>query len=125
MLKYADSKWVQVRPNRVVTHGSTEPVLTVLDVRGFEVRDLFLIGLNADCGSIIVDSESRARNVEAALEPAYAVMVKPYCDGDWVADYTRRDLDGSERDRFFKTIVLKGGRVVMRDGRRVSDGGDR
>ena len=58
--------------NGVIVHGSMEPVLSVLDVRGFDLRDLFLIGFNDNCGSIVVETESRARNIEDALEPAYA-----------------------------------------------------
>jgi len=117
------SKWTRSHANGVVTHGSTQPILTVLDVRGFELRDLFLIGFNDNCGSIIVPTESRAREVEAALEPAYAVTVSFMGrDGDveaWEAKFDRREMDGSVPSWLVRDIELKDGTVVMRDGRWV------
>ncbi|WP_086706892.1 hypothetical protein [Streptomyces antimycoticus] len=99
MSKFGKSRWVKSHPNNVYTHGSTEPVLSVLDVRGFELRDLFLIGLNDSCGTIILPTESRAENAAAALEPAYATRAYLFGNrGDedvWATDYTRRALDGT------------------------------
>lgn len=108
MAKYA-SKWVRQHPNGVFVHGASQPVLTVLDVQGFKVRDLFLIGLNDDSGSIILPSESRAENAAAALEPAYAANVTPFgrSGEDWAVEYSRRDLDGSAPARVLTTIVLR------------------
>lgn len=110
------SRYTTVHADDVVTFGATQPVLTVLDVGGFEVRDLFLLGASADCGQIIVGSESRALNIEAVLEPAYAVTVRQLTCGDWAADYSRRDRDGGEPDRFITGITLKDGTVAMKDG---------
>lgn len=121
MRKYA-SKYTKLHANDVLTFGATEPVLTVLEVRGYELRDVFLIGLNDDCGTIVVATESRAENAAAALEPAYKATVKPFRD-DWAVDYARRDLDGSEPSRFITDIVLKNGTVVLRDGRWVRRSG--
>ncbi|SHL74612.1 hypothetical protein [Streptomyces yunnanensis] len=115
--------WATTHANGLVTSGSTEPVLTVLEVRGFQLRDMFLIGFNPDCGSIVVEEEARAWEVKAALEPAYRVTVKRDPDGDWVADFDRRELDGSVPDWFGRTIALADGTVVMRDGRWVGKGG--
>ncbi len=92
-------------------------MLTVLDVRGFLLEEMFLIGINADCGSILVAEETRAREAAAALEPAYAVNVKRVEWGDWCAEYSRRDLDGSEPDRFIRDLTLSDGTVVIADGR--------
>jgi hypothetical protein len=77
MSNFGDSKWVRTHPNHVYTHGSMEPVLSVLDVRGFELRDLFLIGFNDSCGTLVLPTESRAENAAAALEPAFATKVQP------------------------------------------------
>ena len=120
MRKYLGSRFVHARPNNVAVHGATEPIFTVLDVRGFEVRDLFLIGFNTDCGTLVVDTEERARAASGALEPAYKTKVYFQAHtSDWWVDYDRRDLDGSEPNRFITDITLKGGRQVMRDGRWV------
>ncbi|MEU3990133.1 hypothetical protein AB0F24_17450 [Streptomyces platensis] len=105
-----------------MTSGSTEPVLSVLDARGFEIRDMFLIGINPDCGSIVFESEARARDVRAALEPAYRVRLRQD-RGAWFADFDRRELDGSVPGWFIRTIALRDGTVVMRDGRWVGKGG--
>jgi len=118
MYKYAN-KYSHSWPNNVVVHGATEPILTVLELGGFEIRDLFLIGFNPDCGSVIVDSEQRAREASAALEPAYATKVEVVDYGDWEVTYDRRDLDGSEPSRFITGVTLTDGTVVMKDGRRV------
>lgn len=119
MNKYVTNRWIKAHPHNVATHGSTEPVLTILDVRGFEIRDLFLIGFNDSCGSIIVETEGRANDVWAALEPAYKVTVKRLENGDWSADFDRRALDGSVPNRFITDLTLKDGTVVLRDGRWV------
>lgn len=121
MSRYGQSRWVKTHPNGVYSHGSTEPVLSVLDVRGFEVGDLFLIGLNDNCGTIVLPTESRAQNAAAALEPAYATTVKKSgpCNEVWAVDYTRRTLDGTELSAFITGLTLKDGTVVIRDGRWV------
>lgn len=120
MAKYA-GKWVRQHLNGVFTHGATQPVLTVLDVQGFEVRDLFLIGLSDDAGSIILPTESRAENAAAALEPAYATKIATFgrTGKDWAVEYTRRDLEGSEPSRVLTDVTLTDGTVVLRDGRRT------
>lgn len=107
MAKYA-SRWMRQHPKGVFTHGATQPILTVLDVRGFELYDLVLIGLNADAGTIILPTESRAENAAVALEPAYAAKVVPFgrTGEDWAVEYSRRDLDGSEPDRVVVNVVL-------------------
>lgn len=118
--RFASSTHVKVHENGVVTHGSFEPLMTILELRGFELRDMFLIGFNTNCGSIIVPSEQRANEVQAALEPAYAVTVsfmgREAC---WEAKYDRRQLDGSVPSWFVRDITMKDGTVVMRDGRWV------
>lgn len=117
--KFTDSKWVKVHADGVVTHGSTEPVLSILDVRGFAVEDLFLIGFNDNCGSILVETESRAQNAAAALEPAYLAKVHQDERGNWNVVYDRRELDGSVGSHFITDLVLKDGRQVIKDGRWV------
>lgn len=117
--KYGGSKWVRVHDSGVVTHGSTEPVLTILELRNFELRDLFLIGINDSCGQIIVPTEQRVSEVRTALEPAYQVRVERMENGDWSADFVRRTLDGTTPSWFITDITLKDGKVVMRDGRWV------
>ncbi|WP_331755873.1 hypothetical protein [Streptomyces sp. NBC_01643] len=123
MSKFGDSEWVRTEPNGVCTHGSTEPVLSVLDVRGFELHDLFLIAFNDSCGTIVLPTESRAENAAAALEPAFATRVYLFGNRDgedvWATEYTRRDIDGSEPNRFITNVTLKDGNVVLRDGRWV------
>jgi hypothetical protein len=118
-VKRYQSKYTKTHPGGLVTFGATEPVLTVLDVRGFVPEEMFRIGINADCGSIIVAEETRAQEAAAALEPAYAVTVKRAEWGDWCAEYSRRDLDGSEPDHFIRDLTLSDGTVVMTDGRWV------
>jgi hypothetical protein len=120
MSRFATSRWVKTHPNRVYTHGSTEPILSVLDVRGFEVRDLFLIGINDSCGTLIFPDESRADNAAAALEPAFATTVHPFGNpgqGLWATDYTRRALDGTTLSAFITDLTLKDGTTAIRDGR--------
>lgn len=116
--RFNDSKWVKLHADGVVTHGSTEPILSILDVRGFPVEDLFLMGFNDNCGSIAVETESRAQNVAAALEPAYRVKIHVE-RGIWFADYDRRELDGSVGSHFITNLTLKDGRQVIKDGRWV------
>lgn len=112
------SKYTTVHANGLVTHGATEPIMTVLDVRGFEIRDMFLIGMNRQCGSIIFPTQGRALEAKAALEPAYAVRVEPFeHTGDWAAIYDQREMDGTVPSWFIRDIALKDGTVVMRDGR--------
>ncbi|OIJ95403.1 hypothetical protein BIV24_08970 [Streptomyces colonosanans] len=123
MSQFGKSRWVKTHPNGVYTHGSTEPVLSVLDVRGFELRDLFLIGLNDSCGTIVLPTESRAENAAAALEPAFATRVYLFGSRDgqdvWATDYTRRALDGTTLSAFITDLTLKDGRKVIKDGRWV------
>ncbi|GAA2264605.1 hypothetical protein GCM10010232_65920 [Streptomyces amakusaensis] len=122
MSVFGRSRWVQTHPNGVYTHGSLQPVLSILDVRGFELRDLFLIGINDDCGTIVLPTESRAENAAAALEPAYATTVKPFGPSGetWGVDYTRRASDGTVLSAFITDLTLKDGRQVIKDGRWVS-----
>jgi hypothetical protein len=75
MSRFATNRWIKTHPNNVYTHGSTEPILSILDVRGFELYDLFLVGLNDSCGAIYFPTEDRARAAAQALEPAYATEV--------------------------------------------------
>ncbi|WP_432095673.1 hypothetical protein [Streptomyces sp. bgisy100] len=123
MSKFGGSRWVKSHPRNVYTHGSLEPVLSILDVRGFELHDLFLIGLNDSCGTVVLPSESRAENAAAALEPAYEtrVYLLGHRDGEdvWATDYTRRALDGTSLSAFITDLTLKDGRQVIKDGRWV------
>lgn len=114
------SRWMTVHANGVVVHGVSEPVLSVLDVRGVVLRDLFVIGFNANCGSIIVPSRERADEIKAALEPAYSVAVAFMGrDACWEAKYDRRELDGLLPSWLVRDVVMADGTVVMRDGRWV------
>jgi hypothetical protein len=38
MSKFGGGRWVKTHPNNVHTHGSLEPVLSILDVRGFALQ---------------------------------------------------------------------------------------
>jgi hypothetical protein len=75
------NRWAKQVPayEGVFTFGATEPVMTVLELRGFRMRDFFLMGDNADCGAIITPTESAANNIEVALEPAYRVSTTGRC----------------------------------------------
>jgi hypothetical protein len=115
--RYAGGKWVKVHANGVVTCGAAEPVLSVLDVQGFAVEDLFLIGTNESCGAIVLPTESRAGNAAAALEPAYRTKVSRTASGDWEVKYDRRELDGSVGSHLITDLVLKDGRTLIKDGR--------
>ncbi|MBT2406250.1 MULTISPECIES: hypothetical protein [unclassified Streptomyces] len=123
MSQFGESRWVKTHPDGVYTHGSMEPVLSVLDVRGFEVRDLFLIGFNDSCGTIVLPDQSRAENAAAALEPAFTTRVYLFGNRDgedvWATDYTRRALDGTTLLCFITDLTLKDGTVAIRDGRWV------
>lgn len=124
MSRFGDSRWVTTHPNNVCTHGSTEPILTVLDVRGFPLRDMFLIGTNDSCGTLVVPNEARAQAASAALEPAYATRVYHFGrrggEDLWATGYQRRALDGRTLSSFLTDLTLKDGTVVIRDGRWVS-----
>lgn len=125
MRKFGDSRWTKSHPRRVYTHGATQPVLTVLDVNGFDLHDLFLMGINDRTGRLIVPTESRAENAAAALEPAYETEVlflgqREGCDL-WGTDYTQRDPDGVAPSAFIVGLTLNDGRQVMKDGRWVTD----
>jgi hypothetical protein len=123
MSNFATSRWVRTHPNNVYTHGSLEPVLSILDVRGFALHDLFLIGFNDNCGTLVLPTESRAENAAAALEPAFATRVYLFGSRDgedvWATDYTRRALDGTTLSAFLTNLTLKDGRQVIKDGRWV------
>lgn len=123
MSRFGTSRWVKTHPNNVYTHGSTEPVLSVLDVCGFELRELFLIGINDSCGTLIFPVESRAENAAAALEPAYSTEVRLFGNRDghdlWATEFTRRALDGTTLSPFVTDLTLKDGTVLIRDGRWV------
>ncbi|MGW7440343.1 hypothetical protein [Streptomyces sp. NPDC054849] len=123
MSRFGQSRWVKTHPDGVYTHGSMEPVMSVLDVRGFEVRDLFLIGFNDSCGTIVLPDQSRAENAAAALEPAFDTRVYLFGNRDgedvWTTDYTRRALDGTTLSCFITDLTLKDGTVAIRDGRWV------
>jgi hypothetical protein len=120
---FAASPHTKAHPNGVVTHGALEPVLTVLEFGGFPLRDLFLIGFNDSCGSIWVETESRAENVAAALEPAYACRAKPHSHGGvtvaWEVTFDRRELDGTVPSHFVTDVTMEDGTVVIKDGRWV------
>jgi hypothetical protein len=124
MSRFATNRWIKTHPDRVYTHGATEPVLSVLDVRGFDLHDLFLIGLNDSCGTLVLPTESRAENAAAALEPAFATRVYLFGNRDgeevWATDYTRRALDGTTLSAFITDLTLKDGKQVIKDGRWVS-----
>ncbi|MCZ1012661.1 hypothetical protein [Streptomyces lydicus] len=123
MSRFGTSRWVKTHPNGVYTHGSTEPVLSVLDVRGFELRELFLIGINDSCGTLVLPSESRAENAAAALEPAFDTQVHLFGTRDghdlWATKFTRRALDGTTLSPFLTDLTLKDGTALIRDGRWV------
>ncbi|WP_318199203.1 hypothetical protein [Streptomyces sp. SCL15-4] len=118
--QFGHSRWFKTHPQRVYTHGSLEPVLSILDVRGFELRDLVLMGLNDSCGMLLLQTESRAENAAAALEPAYATTVerpRPYSEAEaWAVTYTRRALDGAVLSAFIANLTLEDGRQVIKDG---------
>lgn len=112
------SKWTKTHAAGVVTFGATEPVLTALDLNNFEIRDLFVIGISDDCGTLVMADESRARAAAAALEPAYATKVQPFeRTADWSVEYTRRDRDGTAPDRFVTDITRKDGTATKAAGR--------
>jgi hypothetical protein len=114
--RYGGHRLTKTHADGLITFGATEPVLTVLDVRGFECRDMFLIGINDNCGSIIVSTEERACAVQVALEPAYRVEIRTE-RGQWIADYDRRQLNGEVPSWLIRTITMRDGTVVMEDGR--------
>ncbi|MEV6123050.1 hypothetical protein AB0M23_21455 [Streptomyces sp. NPDC052077] len=123
MNQFATSRFIKTHPGTVLTHGSTEPVLSILDVRGFALHDLFLIGFNDNCGTLVLPTRSRAENAAAALEPAYETRVYLFGhrDGEdvWATDYTRRAPDGTTLSAFITHLTLKDGRQVIKDGRWV------
>ncbi|WP_254745522.1 hypothetical protein [Streptomyces cucumeris] len=115
---YASSRWTHRHPDNVITHGSTEPILSVLDFRGFELRDLFLIGMNDNCGTLILPTEERAQEAARALRPGYTVNVEKARRGDdWWATYDRAEIDGAVGSHFITDLELKDGTIVIQDGR--------
>jgi hypothetical protein len=123
MSSYGKSRWVKTHPNHVYTFGALEPVLSILDVRGFSLHNLFLMGMDIDWGTILFPTESRAENAAAALEPAYEtrayLFVTHEGESVWATDYTRRALDGTTLSAFITNLTLKDGRQVIKDGRWV------
>ncbi|MFE0472397.1 hypothetical protein ACFW2V_12355 [Streptomyces sp. NPDC058947] len=118
--RFASGAHVKVHDNGVVTHGALEPVMTVLEVRGFELRNMFLIGFNENCGSILVETQERANAIKNALEPAYQVNVSYVTREEcWEAKYNRRHINGAVSSWLVTDITLKDGTAVMRDGRWV------
>ncbi|MER6605919.1 hypothetical protein ABT282_08385 [Streptomyces sp. NPDC000927] len=115
--RFRGSRWVKEHPNGVFIHGSTEPILTILDVRGFEIKDLFLIGFNDNCGTIVLPTKRRAEEARAALEPAYLIELSENEKGDWRVKFDRRELDGSVKSHFITDLELKDGRQVIKGGR--------
>jgi hypothetical protein len=123
MNNFKPNRWTRTHPRNVYTVGSTEPILSILDVRGFDLYDLFLVGINDSCGGIHFPTESRAREAASLLEPAYATRV--HTDGKpgemwWIVDYDRRALDGTKLSSFITDLTLKDGRQVIKDGRWVN-----
>ncbi|MFK0222193.1 hypothetical protein ACIQWN_28885 [Streptomyces vinaceus] len=112
----------RVHANGVVTHGATEPILTVLDVRGFDLRDMLLLGINDNCGSLVFATEERACAAKVALEPAYRVQIRTE-RGRWFAEYDQRQPDGTVPSWMLRTITMRDGTVVMKDGRWVDGTG--
>ncbi|MFE3074176.1 hypothetical protein [Streptomyces sp. NPDC059247] len=110
MSRFGGGRWVKTHPGN-------------LDIRGFPMHDLFLIGFNEDCGTVVLPTESRAENAAAALEPAYEtrVYVMAHRSGEevWATDYTRRAPDGTTLSAFITNLTLKDGRQVIKDGRWV------
>ena len=117
--RFVGNKYVQIHENGVVTHGSVEPLMTILELLNVELRDMFIMGLSADCGSVLVPTQRRAAEIREALTPAFDVSLKVLSTGDWEAKYDRRELDGTVPNWFVTDITLKNGTVVMRDGRWV------
>lgn len=122
--KYADSKWMHLHQNGLVTHGSTSPILQVLDFLGVDIKDMVLIGINDKCGSIIVPTAQRANELSVVMEAAYATKVKQMGRGtDWEVTFDQRDQDGSVRSHFVTEISVKdpdapgGVRTVMKNGK--------
>jgi hypothetical protein len=104
--------------NGVVVHGSGEPVLSVLDVLGAELEDIFVIGINDRCGSLVVPTQEKAERLGVLMNPAYKVKIKaPERGTNWKVDYDQRNLDGTVDSNFIINVTLKDGRVVMKDGK--------
>ncbi|MEW1699457.1 hypothetical protein [Streptomyces sp. NPDC091278] len=123
MSVFGGGRWVRTQPGNLHTHGSIEPVMSILDIRGFPMHDMFLIGHNDDCGTIVLPTESRAENAAAALGPAYETRVHlmRHHSGQevWATDYTRRAPDGTTLSAFITNLTLQDGRQVIKDGRWV------
>ncbi|GAA3163623.1 hypothetical protein [Streptomyces ramulosus] len=117
--KLAQKPWYTRHANNVITTGSTEPVFSLLDLRGFELRDLLLVGLNDSAGSLYLPTEERAKEAVAALEPAFATEVRRL-RSMWDVAYTRRALDGTTLSPVITDLTLKDGTAVIRNGRHVN-----
>ncbi|MGW1102736.1 hypothetical protein [Streptomyces sp. NPDC002540] len=113
---YAAHDHFTTHPDNVYTHGALEPVLTLLDLRGFQLRDLVLIGMNEDCGTLLLPSEPRAETAAAALEPAYAATLThlSHPQGEaWAVTYARRQ-DGTELSALITNLTFTDGTVITR-----------
>lgn len=119
--KFRTVTWACGHENGVVVHGTAEPLLTVLDVTGVPVEDLLVIGLSPDCGTVVVESEERAKVIRQALEPAYAVQVQQDGEGDWCVAYDVRRPDGTARQHFTPEFDFNSGGPAAKDGGRASD----
>lgn len=121
---YTPNRFTKMHPNNVMVLGSYEPVLTVLDLEGAQVKDLLLLGLNDKAGSIIVDSKSRADEISRALEPLYETEVAQRGadrgSDHWWVDFNQRHMDGASGSNFIVNLTLEDGTTVIRDGRWVN-----
>lgn len=112
---------VRHHANGVVTTGTTEPILSILDLAEFDLYDLYLIGINADRGRIFFPSQDRAAAAGRALAPAYTVTVSPLKSPAghrfWTTSYTRHVTGGGPQPAHVVTdVTLKDGSVVRRGG---------
>jgi hypothetical protein len=117
-LKKTSSARIVDHGNGVIVHGSGEPLLSVLDVLGADLSDIFVIGFNDKCGSLVVPTREKAEALTELMRPAYGVESKP-SGPNWSVTYDQRNLDGSIDSHFVVNVTLKDGTVVMRDGKWV------
>lgn len=115
--------------NGLVTHGSTQPILTVLDLGGVELEEMYLIGHNDSCGRLHFPTRERAEQAAAVLEHyGYATTVALLGDtpqqqaaGIWGVTYDRRTPDGDVPSHLVTDMTVRDGTQIMRDGRAVGD----
>lgn len=94
MRKY-HNEHTKLHENDVVTFGFTEPILTILDVGGFSIENLFLISLEPEVGTILFDTRDRAERAARILEPGYEAKVERFDHTtDWSVEYVKRDFEG-------------------------------